>query len=69
MSNFSSSAAPAHSLCSVCIPPLTSPLTQIYNMLETAAEQMMVQTDFQAAFDTCNKGLESLTSMEPEDNR
>lgn len=69
MSNCSASAAPAHSLCTVCIPPLTSPLTQIFSMLETAAEQMMVQTDFQAAFDTCNKGLENLTSMELEDNR
>lgn len=38
-------------------------------MLDSAAEQMMVQTDFQAAFDTCNKGLENLTGLELEDNR
>lgn len=30
---------------------------------------MMVHKDFQAAFDTCERGLESLSNMEPEDNR
>lgn len=69
MSHCSASAAPAHGFGSVWVPPLTSPLTQIFSMLETAAEQMMVHTDFQAAFDTCNKGLESLATMESEDNR
>lgn len=51
-----------------CVPPTPSSLTQIFGMLEAAAEQMMVLTDFQAAFDTCNRGLESLATME-EDNR
>lgn len=37
--------------------------------LDTAAEQMMVHKDFQAAFDTCDGGLESLDSLEQEDNR
>lgn len=69
MSNCSATAGPAHSLGSVCIPPLTSSLTKIFSMLDTAAEQMMVHTDFQAAFGTCNKGLESLANMELEDNR
>ncbi|XP_060885679.1 peroxisome assembly protein 26 isoform X1 [Labrus mixtus] len=61
-----SSAANFSSLCS---PPLTSPSTQLSSMLETAAEQLMVYTDFQAAFETCNRGLQSLTHMEQEDNR
>ncbi|XP_071359078.1 peroxisome assembly protein 26 [Trachinotus anak] len=39
------------------------------NMLDAAAEQMMVHKDFQAAFDTCDRGLQSLASMESEDNR
>ncbi|CAG04184.1 unnamed protein product [Tetraodon nigroviridis] len=65
----SNCSAPAHSLCSVCVPPLSSAFTQIFSMLDTAAEQMMVRTDFQAAFDTCNKGLENLAGMELEDNR
>lgn len=30
---------------------------------------MMVNKDFQAAFDTCNSGLERLCDMEPEDRR
>lgn len=38
-------------------------------MLDSAAEQMMVHKDFQAAFDTCGRGLESLANMEQEDNR
>ncbi|XP_070785321.1 peroxisome assembly protein 26 isoform X2 [Enoplosus armatus] len=39
------------------------------NMLDTAAEQMMVHRDFQAAFDTCDKCLDTLANMEQEDNR
>ncbi|XP_068611483.1 peroxisome assembly protein 26 [Brachionichthys hirsutus] len=35
-------------------------------MLGTAAEQMMLHRDFEAAFDTCDRGLESLADMEPE---
>lgn len=38
-------------------------------MLDSAAEQMMVLKDFQAALDTCDRGLESLSSMDQEDNR
>ncbi|XP_031169332.1 peroxisome assembly protein 26 isoform X3 [Sander lucioperca] len=42
---------------------------QMSSMLDTAAEQMMVHKDFQAAFDTCDRGLDSLANMEQEDNR
>ncbi|KAM6961807.1 peroxisome assembly protein 26 [Tautogolabrus adspersus] len=59
----------ARNLGSLCSPPLTSPATQVSSMLETAAEQVMVYKDFQAAFETCNRGLESLANMEQEDNR
>ncbi|XP_058481584.1 peroxisome assembly protein 26 [Solea solea] len=38
-------------------------------MLDAAAEQMMVHSDFHAAFDTCDRGLQSLSSMNSEDNR
>ncbi|XP_035477186.2 peroxisome assembly protein 26 [Scophthalmus maximus] len=38
-------------------------------MLDVAAEQMMVHKDFQAAFDTCDRGLQSLGSTEQEDNK
>lgn len=69
MSKCSATAGPAQGWGSTCIPPLTSSLTKVFSMLETAAEQMMVHTDFQAAFDTCNKGLEGLASMELEDSR
>lgn len=63
MSGCSTSLAPARS------PPLTASLTQMFSMLDSAAEQMMVHKDFQAAFDTCEKGLEGLAHMEQEDNR
>lgn len=69
MSSCSTSQPPARSIASVCSPPMSSALTDITNMLDTAAEQMMIHKDFQAALDTCDRGLESLTSMEPEDNR
>lgn len=69
MSSCSTSQAAARSLGSVCSPPLSSTLTQMLNMLDSAAEQMMVHKDFQAAFDTCDRGLETLSSMEPEDSR
>nr|XP_019947996.1 PREDICTED: peroxisome assembly protein 26 [Paralichthys olivaceus] len=38
------------------------------NMLESAAEQMVVHRDFQAAFDTCDRSLQSLC-VEAEDSR
>lgn len=64
-----SSLAPARSSGSVSSPPLSSSLTQIFSMLDTAAEQMMVHKDFPAVLDTCDRGLESLSSMDQEDNR
>lgn len=57
------------STCSVCSPPLTTSLAQTSSMLDAAAEQMMVDKDFQAAFETCERGLEILASMDQEDNR
>lgn len=52
-----------------CSPPLSASLTQVLSMLDTAAEQMMVLQDFQAAFDTCCTGLQSLAHVEQEDYR
>lgn len=55
---------------SVCCPPSSSSaLFHVFGMLESAAEQMMVHRDFQAAFDTCERGLERIGTMEQEDNR
>ncbi|KAM7367221.1 hypothetical protein PAMP_015138 [Pampus punctatissimus] len=68
MSSSWTSLALARSFGSVCSPLLSSTLTQMCSMLDSAAEQLMVQKDFQAAFDTCNRGLESLAIMEQEDN-
>ncbi|XP_029350984.1 peroxisome assembly protein 26 [Echeneis naucrates] len=39
------------------------------NMLDAAAETMMVHKDFQAAFDSCDRGLQSLSGMDTEDSR
>ncbi|XP_008281141.1 peroxisome assembly protein 26 [Stegastes partitus] len=69
MSSCSTSQPPARTVGSVSSPLLSSASAHVTNMLDTAAEQMMVYKDFQAAFDTCNRGLESVASMEPEDNR
>nr|XP_040031224.1 peroxisome assembly protein 26 [Gasterosteus aculeatus aculeatus] len=60
--------------CSSRLAPACSPLpaftaTQMSSMLDTAAEQMMVDRDFQAAFETCDRGLESLVDVEREDSR
>ncbi|XP_029019036.1 peroxisome assembly protein 26 [Betta splendens] len=57
------------SIGSVCSPPPSSALFHMFSMLESAAEQMMVHRDFQAAFDTCERGLESLNNMEQEESR
>lgn len=54
---------------SVCSPVLACSLTQIFSMLDSAAELMMVHTDFQAAFETCERGLDSLANAEQGDNR
>ncbi|CAK6950052.1 peroxisome assembly protein 26 [Scomber scombrus] len=69
MSSSGTSLAHARSCGSVCSPPLSPSLSEMFSMLDSAAEQLMVHKDFQAAFDTCNRGLESLASMEQEDNR
>lgn len=69
MSSCPTDLAPAHSFGSACSPPLTSPSAQMFSMLDSAAEQMMVHKDFQAAFEICEQGLESLANMEQEDNR
>lgn len=65
MSSCSTSTAPA-----VCSPTLTSSSgAHLSGMLDTAAELMMVHRDFQAAFETCDRGLESLSNNEQDDNR
>ena len=70
MSICSTSQTPsARSPGSVCSPPPSLTSSQTLNMLDLAAEQMMVHRDFQAAFDTCDRGLQSFSNMEPEDNR
>ncbi|XP_012708868.2 peroxisome assembly protein 26 [Fundulus heteroclitus] len=55
---------------SACSPPPPSSCSssQPFNVLDSAAELMMVHGDFQAAFDACNAGLEKLGRLEPEDN-
>uniref|UniRef100_A0A8C7ZL52 Peroxisome assembly protein 26 n=1 Tax=Oryzias sinensis TaxID=183150 RepID=A0A8C7ZL52_9TELE len=45
-------------------PPPSSAALQTINMLDSAAEQMMVYRDFQAVFDTCQRGLEKLAGTE-----
>ncbi|XP_041820284.1 peroxisome assembly protein 26 [Chelmon rostratus] len=69
MSSCSTSLVPARSFGSVCSPSLTSSLTQMFSILDSAAEQLMVHRDFQVAFDTCDRGLESLANMDQEDSR
>ncbi|XP_053200151.1 peroxisome assembly protein 26 [Scomber japonicus] len=69
MSSSGTSLAHVRSCGSVCSPPLSPSLSAMFSMLDSAAEQLMVHKDFQAAFDTCNRGLESLATMEQEDNR
>lgn len=50
-------------------PPLSPDLTSTFSLLDTAAEQLIVQRDFRRAFDTCERGLESLTNIDKEDSR
>ncbi|XP_068442919.1 peroxisome assembly protein 26 [Clinocottus analis] len=69
MNNCSNSLAPARSFGTVRSPSPTSSITQMFSMLDTAAEQMMVLKDFSAAFETCDRGLESLANMGQEDSR
>uniref|UniRef100_A0A665VRH5 Peroxisomal biogenesis factor 26 n=1 Tax=Echeneis naucrates TaxID=173247 RepID=A0A665VRH5_ECHNA len=48
---------------------LSSGSAAMANMLDAAAETMMVHKDFQAAFDSCDRGLQSLSGMDTEDSR
>ncbi|XP_074554399.1 peroxisome assembly protein 26 isoform X2 [Halichoeres trimaculatus] len=49
---------------------LSCPSAQLCSsMLDSAAEQMMVFKDFQAALETCDSGLRSLSNTGPEDSR
>ncbi|KAM8909527.1 peroxisome assembly protein 26 [Spinachia spinachia] len=66
MSRCPSTPAPARIFCS---PRAAVTPTQLSGMLDTAAEQMMVDKDFQAALETCDRGLESLVDVEREDTR
>lgn len=72
MSNSSTSLANACDLGSVRHgPPLNSNVALILNLLDTASEQLMVLRDFYSALNTCEKGLDSLTTnnAEQEDSR
>lgn len=69
MSSSPTSLVSAHDCGSVCSSVLTNSLTEMSKMLETAAEQMMVLRDFEAAFETCDRALESLANVEQEDSR
>ncbi|XP_030005891.1 peroxisome assembly protein 26 [Sphaeramia orbicularis] len=59
----------SNSFTTLCSPPPPSSLTPMVSMLDTAAEQLMVHRDFQTAFDTCDRALQSLYNVEEEDNR
>ncbi|KAM9403369.1 peroxisome assembly protein 26-like [Salvelinus alpinus] len=70
MSNSSTSMAHTLSFGSVRqSPPLSSNFALTHGLLDSAAEQLIVQKDFQAAFDTCERGLVSLLNAEQEDSR
>lgn len=49
--------------------PLSSTQTKLLDMLEDAAEQLMLYKDFDASFHVCERGLESLAHAEEEDVR
>ncbi|KAL0962960.1 hypothetical protein UPYG_G00347720 [Umbra pygmaea] len=68
--NSSTSVTQARSVWSVRhSPPLSSSFALTLSLLDSAAELLMVRRDFQSAFDTCERGLESLCNAEQEDNR
>ncbi|XP_029969295.1 peroxisome assembly protein 26 [Salarias fasciatus] len=69
MSSTSTPQAAGRSACSPSMPSFPSSSTPMFNMLQTAAEQMMIDQDFQAVFDTCNKGLQTVSSLEQDDLR
>nr|XP_057933055.1 peroxisome assembly protein 26 isoform X2 [Doryrhamphus excisus] len=48
-------------------PPLSPRLTKMLNMLENATEQLMLLKDFQAAFQTCDRGLGSVAEAVGEE--
>ncbi|XP_036374037.1 peroxisome assembly protein 26 [Megalops cyprinoides] len=64
-SSSSTSLARVRSLGSVRLssPPICSGSAQVLGLLDLAAEQLMVRRDFQTAFDTCERGLDSLGSV------
>lgn len=66
MSSFSPSRPPT--LDSASSPPFSS-CPSVFNLLEEAAELMMVHRDFQAALDVCNRGLYIVCGGDPEDHR
>lgn len=70
MSN--SSTSMAQNLSFGCVgqsPLLSSNFALTHGLLDSAAEQLMVHKDFQAAFDTCERGLVSLLNAEQADSR
>ncbi|KAM9771660.1 peroxisome assembly protein 26 isoform X2 [Syngnathus typhle] len=50
-------------------PPLSSTQTKLLDMLEDATEQLMINTDFDASFRICDRGLECLAHEEEADVR
>lgn len=59
----------SNSFTTLCSPPPHSSLTPMLSMLDTAAEQLMIDRDFQTAFDTCDRALQSLYNVEQDYNR
>lgn len=47
---------------------ISPPASPVAVLVDTAIEYLMVKKDFQAALDTCEKGLESLASAEQEES-
>lgn len=47
---------------------ISPPACPVAVPVDTAIEYLMVKKDFQAALDTCEKGLESLASAEQEES-
>ncbi|XP_037099343.1 peroxisome assembly protein 26 isoform X1 [Syngnathus acus] len=50
-------------------PPLSATQTKLLDMLEDATEQLMINTDFDASFRICDRGLECLAHEEEADVR
>lgn len=62
MSSCSSNGSSVPACCS-------SLVSDLFDVLDSAAESMMVHRDFHTTFDTCSKGLEDLASGDAEDDR